>query len=165
MKSSANYRLTFLGYLINFRRNSRRRVIEIFSMLAEKGWTLYLLSLLFERLFSASKHQSNPFIDGKMSYCCHSDDGPPVGVKHCLERRFLVFLLENKDQGGEHDGPHEEEEEEQAELFVVCLHGVAQGLQAGGVPGQLEDPDDPQSLHDPRHLQKSEVLGCSTNIS
>ena len=101
----------------------------------EKGWTLYLLSLLFERLFSASKHQSNPIIDGKMSYCCHCDDGPPVGVKHCLERRFLVLLLENKDQGGEHDGPHEEEEEEQAELFVVCLHGVAQGLQAGGVPG------------------------------
>ena len=34
--------------------------------------------------------------------------------------------------------PHGYEEHEQAELLVAVLQGVAQALQAGGVPGQLE---------------------------
>ena len=101
----------------------------------------------------------------KITYCGHCDDSPPVGVEHCLESGFFVFFLKDKNQGGEHDGPHEEEQEEEAELLVVGLHGVAEGLQAGGVPRQLEDPDDPQRLHDSSHLQKPEVLGSPTNVS
>ena len=105
------------------------------------------------------------FLKLKTTHCCHCDDRPPVGVKHGLESGLLVLFLKNKDQGGKHDRPHEEEEEEEAELLVVGLHRVAEGLESRGVSGQLEDPDDPQCLHDPSHLQKPEVLGCSTNIS
>ena len=67
VKSSANYRLTFLGYLINFRRNSRRRVIEIFSMLAdwEKGWTLYLLSLCLKGYFQLQNTNPIQLLMGK----------------------------------------------------------------------------------------------------
>ena len=95
----------------------------------------------------------------------HRDQGPPVGIKHGLECCIFSVLLKDKDEGGKHDGPDEEEEEEKAELLVVGLHGVAQRLEAGGVSGKLEDPDDPQCLHDSSHLQQTEVLGRSTNIS
>ena len=107
----------------------------------------------------------NFLVKSKTTYCSHCDDSPPVGIKHCFECGFFIFFFKDEDQGGEHDGPHEEKEEEEAELLVVGLHGVAEGLEAGGVPRQLEDPDDPQRLHDSSHFQKPEVLRCSTNIS
>jgi len=103
--------------------------------------------------------------DVAVPHRCHSDDCPPIGVKHCLESCFRIFFLKDKYEGGKHDGPHPQQQEEEAELLVVGLHGVAEGLEAGGVPRQLEDPDDPQRLHDSSHLQKPEVLGGPTNIS
>ena len=100
-----------------------------------------------------------------LAYRSHRDDRPPIGVEHCLESGFRIFFLKDKYEGGEHDGAHPQQEEEEAELLVVGLHRVAEGLESRGVSGQLEDPDDPQCLHNPSHLQKPEVLGCSTNIS
>ena len=102
--------------------------------------------------------------DQILTHRCHGDDRPPIGVEHCLESGFRIFFLKDKYEGGEHDGTHPQQEEEEAELLVVGLHRVAEGLESRGVSGQLEDPDDPQCLHNPSHLQKPEVLGCSTHI-
>ena len=59
---------------------------------------------------------------------CHGDDRPPVGVEHRVEGGSLFLLLEHKDEAGEHDGPHPQQEEQQAQLLVVGLHGVAKCL-------------------------------------
>ena len=65
------------------------------------------------------------------TYRCHRDDCPPVSIEHCFEGRVIVLLLEHVDEGGEHDGPHPEEKEEEAQLLVVRLHCVPQGLESG----------------------------------
>ena len=79
--------------------------------------------------------------DYKKTYRCHSDDGPPVCVQHGHKRRVLVLLLEHIGQGGEHDGAHAQQQEQEAQLLVVGAHRVAQGLQAGGVTRQFEDSE------------------------
>ena len=45
----------------------------------------------------------------------------------------LTLLLEHEDEGGEHDGAHPQQQEQQPQLLVVGLHGVAQRLEAGGM--------------------------------
>ena len=70
--------------------------------------------------------------------CCdtyrgHGDDGPPVGVEHGVEGGGLLLLLEHEDEGCEHDGAHPQQQEQQPQLLVVGLHGVAQRLEAGGM--------------------------------
>ena len=88
----------------------------------------------------------------------HRDQGPPVGIKHCLECGIFSVLLKDKDEGGKHDGADEEEEEEKAELSDVGSQRVPQGFQPNGVPCQLENPDHPQGLCDSGHFQQSECL-------
>ena len=82
------------------------------------------------------------FVVANLSHRGHGDDGPPVGVEHRLEGGLLVLLLKDVDEGGEHDGAHAEEEEEEAELLVVGPHCVAEGLQPRRMTGQLEDPSE-----------------------
>ena len=55
----------------------------------------------------------------------HGDEGPPVGVQHRVEARVGVVVLEDVHEGGEHDGAHPQEQDQQAQLLVVCSHGVA----------------------------------------
>lgn len=65
----------------------------------------------------------------------HCNDGPPVGVEHRVEGCLLLLLLKHEDEGGEHDGSHAQQQEEQPQLLVVGPHGVAKGLEAGGMFG------------------------------
>ena len=58
-------------------------------------------------------------------YRGHCDNGPPVGIKHGVEGSVDLLLLEDKDEGGKHDGPHPEKQEEEPQLLVVGLHGVS----------------------------------------
>ena len=52
-----------------------------------------------------------------------------------MESCLLLLLLEHKDQGGEHDGTHAQQQEQQPQLLVVGPHGVSEGLETGGVLG------------------------------
>lgn len=71
----------------------------------------------------------------RKTHRCHGYDCPPVGVEHGVEGRGLLLLLEDEDEAGEHDGAHAQQEEQQPQLLVVGLHGVAKGLQARGMFG------------------------------
>ena len=66
-------------------------------------------------------------------YRGHGDDCPPVRVKHRVEARGLLLLLKHKDERGEHDGTHPQQQEQQAQLLVVCLHCVTKGLESSRV--------------------------------
>ncbi len=50
-----------------------------------------------------------------------------------MEGCLFLLLLEHKDEGGEHYGAHAQQQEQQPQLLVVCPHGVAEGLEAGGM--------------------------------
>ena len=52
-----------------------------------------------------------------------------------MEGCLLLLFLEHEDEGGEHDGPHAQQEEQQPQLLVVGPHGVAESLEAGGMFG------------------------------
>ena len=95
----------------------------------------------------------------------HCDHGPPVGVKHCLECCIFGVLFKHKDKRGKHDGPNEEEEKEQAELLDVGGQGLSKSFQANGVPRQLEHSNHPQGFRDPGHLQQSECLRGSGQVT
>ena len=53
-------------------------------------------------------------------------------------------LLREVDEAGEHQDAHGHEEDEQPELLVAVGEGVGDGLEAGGVSRQLEDPEHSQ---------------------
>ena len=104
----------------------------------------------------------------------HGDQSPPVGVKHGVElcSRGAVLLKHKRQRGEDQDlrdvtllerhfiqlaYPDGEEENEQAEFFIALSEGVAETLEASGVSGQLEDPDDPhdpEKLSNPPHLHQ-----------
>ena len=52
-----------------------------------------------------------------------------------MECSLLLLLLKHEYEGGEHDGPHPQQEEEQPELLVVSLHCVAESLKTSGMFG------------------------------
>lgn len=53
-----------------------------------------------------------------------------------------VVLLGEVDQGGECEDRHAHEEHEQAELLVGLVEGVDEGLEAGKVTDEFENPHD-----------------------
>ena len=64
------------------------------------------------------------------------DVGQPVGAVD----PFWDFLLGEVDEAGVGEDGHGHQDEEEAELLVSLLEGVEQGLEAGKVSDQLEDP-------------------------
>ena len=64
------------------------------------------------------------------------------------------LLLSEVDEAGVGEDGHGDDDEEEAELLVGLLEGVEQGLEAGKVSDQLEDPEDPHHSHQPDHLPR-----------
>jgi hypothetical protein len=62
---------------------------------------------------------------------------------------ILFILLCKVAETRKDEDPHGEEEHEEAQLLVAVLQGEGDGLEPGGVAGQLEDAHDP---HDAEHL-------------
>ena len=84
----------------------------------------------------------------------HSSEGheaPPEGVQEGPGAGGVV-LLGKVDQGGEGEDRHPHEEHEQAELLVGLVEGVDEGLEAGKVTDELENP------HDPHHTDQADYL-------
>ena len=91
----------------------------------------------------------------------HTGEGlyrPPHGLGDTRVQGPLHVLLREVAETAKYQHPHEDEEEEQAELLVALPHGVSHGLQTNRPPGQLEDPHDPrypQHLQDPGHVPEA----------
>ncbi len=82
----------------------------------------------------------------------HRDDGPPERLRDGPEGCVVLVLLGKVDERRENEDAHAEEEEQEAHLLVGVLERVSQGLEAGRVPGQFEDPED---THDSEHLDNA----------
>ena len=93
--------------------------------------------------------QQSLWVDVTVAHRGHGDGGPPEGGGDAGELGGVLVLLGEEDQAGEDHDAHGQEEDEQAQLVVAPPQCEAQGLQARGVAGQLQDPQYP---HDPEDL-------------
>ena len=87
-------------------------------------------------------------------YLPHSSEGhqaPPERVEEGPGAGGVVLLGE-VDQGGEGKDRHAHEEHEQAELLVGLVEGVDEGLEAGKVTDEFENP------HDSHHADQTDYL-------
>ena len=71
----------------------------------------------------------------------------------------LLLPLRDIDEGGEDEGADAKEHEDKAQLLVGSPHGVAQPLQALGVPGERVWPHTPFSHYEA--LQASATISFS----
>ena len=85
----------------------------------------------------------------------HRDGGPPEGARDAGELCVRHVFLGEVDKAGEDKDLDGQEHHEQAELLVAALERVTEGLESGGVPGQLEHTEDSkyaQQLDDTREV-------------
>ena len=88
---------------------------------------------------------------------------PPHSLRDGVEAGVLLFVLCEVLQAAEYQHPHEDEGEEEAEIFVAGAHRVGDTLQADRALGKLEDPhyaSDPEHLHNIA-LHNTKKLGTS----
>ena len=86
----------------------------------------------------------------------HGSEGhqaPPEGVQEGPGAGGVVLLGE-VDEGGEGEDRHPDQEHEEAELLVGLVEGVDEGLEAGKVTDELEDPHDPHHAHEADYLAR-----------
>ena len=70
---------------------------------------------------------------------------------------LVVQLLGEVDEGGEGEDGHGHEDEQQPELLVGLLQRVEEGLQAGEMANQLENPQDSHHSHLRKSMQVIQV--------
>lgn len=76
--------------------------------------------------------------------CCHGDNGVPKGCGDTGELAGRGAFLRIKHNRGKDNDGHGERKEEEAQLGGAALQGVAQDAQPSGVPGELENPKNPE---------------------
>ena len=82
----------------------------------------------------------------------HGNDRPPEGGRNGREGGAGLLLLGKVAQRRKDQDSHSQEEHEQAQLLVAVFEGEGDGLEARGMPRQLENSHD---THDPEHLDDS----------
>ena len=73
----------------------------------------------------------------------HRDDWPPERIRYAHVERLFFVLLGEVGQAGEYEDDDDEEEDEESQFLVALAECEAEGLESDGVPGKLQDPEDP----------------------
>ena len=85
----------------------------------------------------------------------HRDGRPPERGWNACEGSLLHLSLREVAEAGEDEHPHGDEHEEEAELLVAVTDGEAETLEASGMSGELQDPQNShhsEDLNDSLHV-------------